>query len=232
MFRFPPLTKFVKATLITLLVVFVTQLVVDGWLLEGTPFFDALALRCGPVATLGVHTAWQLVSYVFVARDPISFLIGAVFLWWVIAPLEQSVGLKPTIQLAIVTTIGAAIPAVLVGTIFPGVLIGTNPLILGAIGAFAWMYRFRGKMSFFGVLPMTAMQMLALIVGISVLMFLFTKSFVDLAADLGAVGAGMLFGQQLSRPKSRRPKKRKKSENSAKFKVIKGGADDRPKYLN
>ncbi len=213
MFRFPPLTKFVKATLVTLLVVFVTQLIVDGWLLEGNPFFDALALRCGPVATLGIHTAWQVFSYVLVARDPVSFLIGGVFFWWVIAPLEQSIGLKQTAQLCFVTTIGAAIPAVLIGLLFPGILIGINPIIIGAIGAFAWMYRFRGKMSFFGVLPLTAMQMLALIVGLSVLMFLFTKSFVDLAADLGAVGTGMLFGHHLSRPKSRRPKKKKRGKD-------------------
>ncbi len=231
MFRFPPLTPLVKKLLIALFATYLGQILVQNWL--GQEVFSFIALN---TAAVGVSTVWQLFTYVFAAPTTtnyvFSMLISLVFLWWMLAPFEQRFGPRRALQLCVVATLGAALPAIAIGLAFGSAdaLYGTTPLLLGTIAAFSWSYRGQGRMSFFGVIDMKPEHIIWLVLGMSLLIFLTSGDLVHLVADLGAVGAGIGFIEWLRRPPSterRGPRKR-----SGGFRVISGDRDDGPQWLN
>ncbi len=59
MFRFPPLTPFVKKLLIVLFSAWIFQIILQNW--AGVPIFEILALN---TANPGLHTTWQLGTHV------------------------------------------------------------------------------------------------------------------------------------------------------------------------
>ncbi|MEM8609345.1 MAG: hypothetical protein AAGF92_19750, partial [Myxococcota bacterium] len=93
MFRFPPLTPFVKKLLIAMFAAWIIQILLQNW--AGVPIFALLALD---TANIGPHTLWQLATHVFAAPTSpqylFSMLITLVFLWWMLAPFEQRFGQK------------------------------------------------------------------------------------------------------------------------------------------
>ena len=101
MFRFPPLTPFVKKLLIALFGTWILQIILQNW--GGVPAFEFLALD---TARPGVRTLWQLGTHVFAfptgPQAVFSMLIVLLFLWLMLAPFEQRFGEKRTIQLCIV----------------------------------------------------------------------------------------------------------------------------------
>ncbi len=231
MFRFPPLTPFVKKLLIALFAAYLGQIIVQNWV--GVEVFSMLALD---TTSLGPSTAWQVLTYVFAAPTTpnyvFSMLISCLFLWWMLAPFEQRFGPNRTLQLCLVATLGAAIPALVVGLLFSGErpLYGAEALLLGTIAAFSWSYRGQGRMSFFGVIDMKPEHIIWLVLGISFLIFLTSRDVIGLVADLGAVGAGIGFIEWLRRPPGRRRVRRGK--RSGGFRVISGDRDSGPQWLN
>ena len=176
--------------------------------------------------------------------NPGSFLLNAVFFWWVVSPFEASFGRPHTIRLLAMLTIGAALPVLVFGLIFGdgggaeaatagplilGPLLSVHVHIIGAIAAYAWAMRFRGKMSFFGILELSTNQLLLLLAGMSLLYFLASKNASDLIADLAAIGCGVGFIEWLSKPK--KPEKKKKKANPAGLYVVPDD-DDGKKWLN
>ena len=232
MFRFPPLTPFVKKLLIALFGAWIMEILLQNW--AGVPIVDVLALHTG---SLGLATLWQLGTHVFAfSTSPqavFSMLITLVFLWWMLAPFEQRFGQKRTIQLCVVAALSAALLGLVVGLLVanPTPIYGAPALILGAIAAFAWSYRGQGRMSFFGVIDMKPVHIIYLVLALSGLMFLTSGDAVHLAADLGAIGGGMGFIEWLKRPpkRRRRPKRRKKQSS---FDVVQGGRADAPRWIN
>jgi membrane associated rhomboid family serine protease len=230
MFAFPRLTPVVRLLLVVCGGAYLFTVLLQQW--AGVPVFQLLALSPGDP---GLHTLWQVVTYAFVyPPDPghvLSFLIALLFLWLMLAPFEERFGGRRTWQLALTALLAAALPALLVGQVVPGgprhVLYGLQPILLGTLAAFSWSLRGRGRILFFGVIPMQAMTVLYLALGISLLLFLTSKSWVGLAADLGAIGGGVGFVQWMTRPPGRRPASRPKSSP---FKVVRGGQDRR--WLN
>jgi hypothetical protein len=220
----------VKQLLIGLSVAYVLQLILERWL--DIPVTSLLAM------SPGVFAPWQLLTYVLVdLNQPLMFMIGLVFMWWALSPFEIGYGAKRTLQLCLVAAISASVPAFLFGYIVPGspLLYGSYPLWFGGIAAVTWLYRDQ-QVSFFGLLTMTARQFLLLLLGMSVLMFLFSRNHTQLIADLGAIGGGIGFVRWMKRPRSARPS-RKPPARTRGFKVIRGGGgasedDDRPKWLN
>jgi hypothetical protein len=232
-FAFPRLTSTVKALIIGLLGAYVAQLVLHNWL--GVPIASWLAMQPASLA------AWQLVTYVVIdLGHPLMFLIGLLFIWWALSPFEIAYGPRRTLQLCLAVTLGASLPAWLMGFVIAGspVLFGSHVLWFGGITATTWLYRGR-QMSLFGIGSMTGQQFLLVLVGLSVLMFLASKNHTQLIGDLGAMGSGILFMRWLMRPRGRSPvgRSRKKgpSARAKGFRVIDGGGsdpDERPKYLN
>ena len=234
MFRFPPLTPFVKKLLIALFGTWIVQIILQNW--AGVPIFEFLALN---TASPGLHTLWQLGTHVFAfptgPQAVFSMLITLVFLWWMLAPFEQRFGEKRTIQLCVAAALSAAFLALIVGLIVPSpsALYGAQALLLGSIAAFAWSYRGQGRMSFFGVIDMKPVHIIYLVLALSALMFMTSGDAVALAADIGAIGGGMAFIEWLRRPPGRRrPKRDKRRKKKSDFDVVQGGRADEPRWLN
>jgi len=230
-FRFPPLTPFVKKLLIALFGAWIVQIILQNW--AGVPTFALLALN---TARPGLPTIWQLGTHVLAfptgPQAVFSMLILLVFLWWMLAPFEQRFGEKRTVQLCVAATLSSALLGLLVGLLVPNpsALYGAQAILLSSIAAFAWSYRGQGRMSFFGVIDMKPIHIIYLVLALSVLMFMTSGDAVALAADIGAIGGGMGFIEWLRRPPSRRRPTRRKKRSS--FDVVQGGRSDGPGWLN
>lgn len=231
-FSTPPLTPFVKRLLIGLFAIYVALLIADRWL--------GFALSPLLMMIPGAPAPWQLVTYVVVGGgQPLMFLLGLVFLWWILSPFEIAMGPRRTMQLCLAVTLAGSVPAWLAGLMLPGAppLFGTGPMWFGSMGATLWMYRGR-QMSFFGLGTMTSQQFLALMLGLSALMFLSSKDYTHFIADLGALAGGIGFIRYLRRPPPRRGSPRPRPKRSARgsgLRVVEGGRSDeggRPKWLN
>ncbi len=232
MFRFPPLTPFVKKLLIALFATWIAQILLQNW--GGVPMFQVLALDTGHP---GVQTLWQLGTHVFAfptgPQAVFSMLIMLLFLWLMLAPFEQRFGQKRTIQLCVAAVLSSSVLALLVGALVPqpSALYGAQAILLASISAFAWSYRGQGRMSFFGVVEMKPVHIIYLVLALSALMFITSGDAVALAADLGAIGGGIAFIEWLRRPPSRKRRlSRKKPKRD--FDVVKGGRSDEPRWLN
>jgi hypothetical protein len=217
----------VKNLLIVLLVCYVTDLVLQR----------AVGFSLGHLLALspGEPWIWQLVTYLFVdLNNPLSFMIGLLFVWWALSPFEIAYGATRTLQLCLVTVLAAGIPAWLFGFVVASTppLFGSNVLIYAGLAAQTWPQRDQ-QTSFFGVINMSGRQFLWLLVGISVLTFLYYVNYTQLIADLSAIAGGIGFIRWIKRPRT--PKvTRKPTPKPRTFKVIQGGGseDDRPKWLN
>ena len=233
MFRFPPLTPFVKKLLIALFGTWILQIILQNW--AGMPIFEFLALS---TASPGLNTLWQLGTHVFAfptgPQSVFSMLIVLLFLWLMLAPFEQRFGEKRTIQLCVAATLSSAFLALIVGLIVPSpsALYGAQAILLGSIAAFAWSYRGQGRMSFFGVIDMKPVHIIYLVLALSALMFITSGDAVALAADIGAIGGGVAFIEWLRKPPGRRPKWPKRRKKKSDFDVIQGGRADEPRWLN
>ena len=233
MFRFPPLTPFVKKLLIVLFATWILQILLQNW--GGVPMFALFALD---TSNPGVHTLWQLVTHVFAfptgPQAVFSMLIMLVFLWWMLAPFEQRFGQKRTLQLCVVSTLSAATLGLLVGLVAPNAspLFGAQAIVLGTIAAFAWSYRGQGRMSFFGMIDMKPEHIIYVVLGFSALMFLISGDAVALASDLGAIGGGVGFIEWLRRPPKQRKRRVKRGQRKCSFDVVEGGKADKPRWLN
>jgi len=231
-FRFPPLTPFVKKLLIALFGTWILQIILQNW--GGVPIFEFLALD---TARPGVRTLWQLGTHVFAfptgPQAVFSMLIVLLFLWLMLAPFEQRFGEKRTIQLCIVAALSSAVLALIVGLLVanPSALYGAQAILLGTIAAFAWSYRGQGRMSFFGVIDMKPVHIIYLVLALSALMFITSGDAVALAADIGAIGGGMAFIEWLRRPPGKR-RRRKGRKKKSSFDVVQGGRADEPRWLN
>jgi membrane associated rhomboid family serine protease len=216
----------VKKLLIVLSVCYVFDLLLARF--AGFSLSNLLALSPGQ------PWAWQLLTFVLVSRgDPIRFLIDLLFVWWALSPFEVAYGSKRTLQLCLAAMLAAAIPVDLIGVLVPSpALVGSNVLVFGGLAASIWPRRSE-QTSLFGLISMTGRQVLLLLAGISVLMYLAYADHTQLIADLGAMAGGIGFVRWIKRPRtpkvSRRPAPKARS-----FKVIQGGGseDDRPKWLN
>lgn len=239
MFRFPPLTVLVRTCLVTFLVAYVGLLIAVNWL--GQAQLGAL-LALNTTTGPWIGNAWQVFTYVLVQdtspNGVMGFLVSALFFWWIVVPYEQTFGTKRTVQVLVASLLGGSLPALVVGIFVPDVLFGLAPLITGPIAAWAWAMRtLRQEINLFGVWPMKPTTLIGLLLGITALDFLASRSFMNLVADLGAVGAGILFTEWMSKPPGTPKRSRKKSGGRRRgpaLQVIEGGGgkDDPPKWLN
>jgi membrane associated rhomboid family serine protease len=195
--------------------------------------FDS-PLECGDEAIAFPHLSSSCSEHLrFEPNAALSFLFMLLFVWWMIAPVEERYGPRRTAQLILTAAISSAVPALVVSLVLDGrgVLYSFNPALLAVIAAFAISMK-NQMVSLFGVLAMRGIHVLWLALALSFLSFLLSQDFVELVADLGAVAGGVLFMKTLQRPRSKQPPapRRKRGFN---FRLIQGGGDDeRPKWLN
>lgn len=239
-FAFPRLTPLVKKLIITLLGAYVLELILMNFV--GVPVFSLFALT---PANFGIQTLWQLFTYVLVEPPSavFSMLIGLLFLWLIISPFEVAYGPRRTMQLCITGVLSAGLLGLLVGVLVPNpalvtgpaILFGSGPIAYAGISAMAMTVR-SGRLSFFGVFPMTGQQLLMLIAGISLLMYLASGNHVMFAGSLGAIAGGVGFIRWMRRPRNPGGSQPKRKRGPSGFRVVDGGLSDEPrdpsKWLN
>jgi membrane associated rhomboid family serine protease len=226
----PPLTPFVRALLVLCFGSFIAAAVLENF--ADIPVVPLLALD---PRSLGPLTALQLVTYPFVVptRDLLPLLISLLFLWMILAPFEERYGRGRTIQLSVLASAAAALAAIGSAQVLPGYargfLAGPQWITLSAVAAYAVLLPPYAEVSFFGVFPMRAKHLLALVIGFSVLGFITHPDVASLAADLGAIGAAIGFVKWwMQRPPPRSsgggsPRKK----GAPKLRLV--GRDDEPK---
>jgi hypothetical protein len=242
-FRFPPLSRFVKKLCIFLIAALVLELLIVNF--GGFDLFGLLALitasRAGPtgevVSALGVHTLWQVVTYVVVAPPTpdgvMSLAFSLLFIWLIISPFELSYGSVRTMQLCGLAVLSASLPAVLVQLLLPfltpstSILYGTFPVTYAGMATIAGLAR-GGNISPFGLFTITSRQFLAFLVGFSAIMFLASLNLAMLVGSLGAIGSGVWFTSWMRRPPKRTIAGRGRGSPGG-LKVVRGGKAEQDK---
>jgi membrane associated rhomboid family serine protease len=230
----PPLTPTVKKLIVGLFVAFVLELILGNFL--GLDVFGALALRPRPVS---VWTPLQLFTYVFV-DDPrlvMSMLVNLLFMWLILSPFEVTFGSRHVLELSICGTLAGGVAAIAVAylaPVDPSLLFGSRSIAYAGMAAMTQVIG-RGRIMFFGVLPMSSRTLLLVLVGMSFLFFLADKNYVSLVGSLAAMAAGIGYVRYMAR--APRPPRRKGSA-PPRFRVLRGGGgsgdgdSERPKWLN
>lgn len=215
--------------LIVLASAFVLELVLTNFM--SIPVVQLLALWPSMV---GIQTLWQVFTYVLVEppQAVISVLIGLLFMWLIVSPFELRFGSRRTFELSVVATLAASLASLAVGLIVgeSPPLYGSNPIAYAGMAAMARAIG-GGRLSLFGVVQVTPNQLLGLLAGLALLMFLASRDHTQLVASLAALAAGVGYVEWMRKGPSmfaRSPKARRGG-----LRVVPGGRDsDRPKWLN
>ncbi len=226
-----------KQLLTGIVSLWIAEMVLQNFL--GVPVSRWVELTLPP----GIHTLWQPFSYIFTrSLEPgglLFVLVDLVFFAWMVSDFQRMHGKTRTLQLLAVSAMAAAIPAIFVSAIFPGVMsmAGGGVTVLATLVCFAWSRRRAGSLNLFGMFRVEAMHLIYFVLGFAVLRFLLAPNPVVLASDLGTLGGGVAFAEWMARPPSRRGgfrrKKSKPSSKSNPLRGIRGGkADDKPHWLN
>jgi hypothetical protein len=228
-FATPPLTPFVKRLIIVLASAFVLELVLTNFV--SIPVIQLLALW---PSMLGVQTLWQVFTYVLVEPPQAvgSVLIGLLFMWLIMSPFELRFGSRRTFELSVVATLSASLAALIVGFVINGSppLFGSNAIAYAGMAATARSIG-GGKLSLFGLVQLTPNQLLGLLAGLAVLMFLATRDHTQLVASIAALAAGVGYIEWMRNGPSMFARTSKTRRSG--FRVVQGGRDsDRPKWLN
>jgi membrane associated rhomboid family serine protease len=233
-FRFPPLTPFVRVLLIALVASFVLGAILDN-------FMDAGVIRLFALNTtaLSPFTALQVFTHTLVIPPlpgvVFQLLLSLLFLWWCLAPLEEQFGRARAIQLSLLGTVGAALPALAIGLVFPnfaGIVAGPGAITLAAIAAYVALLPGQAELNL-GRFSIRARVILWLNIALSVVGFLTTKNAAQLGADLGAIGVGILFTRHVILAAPRRAAAARRGSNPRLRLVKKDDDDDEPKrWLN
>jgi membrane associated rhomboid family serine protease len=155
-------------------------------------------------------------------------LISLLFIWLILPPFEERYGAARVFQLTVLASVSAAVLGLLVGLMLPqfsGPIAGPGPITLAAMSAYAVLLPPNAQISFFGVIPMQARQLLWVIVGFSVLSFLVSPNAAALASEVGAIGAGIVFVKWWMQRPPRRRTFTKKPGKGSKLRVVRGDED-------
>lgn len=191
--------------------------------------------------TITVGTVWQVFTHAFVypldTQGALGLLIHVLLMWWMFVPFEERFGSRWAKELVLVSALAGGVCAAITALVLPsGTYFGAGAIVLGTIVAYAYTLPSDARLSFFGFGEIQPMHMIYLMVGIFVIFDLVANQWMNVAADLGAAGGAMQFikfkrgggsfgggGKKKSKPKRKRP---------SHMKVIKGGGDDGPRWLN
>lgn len=192
MFRLPTLTPLVRNVLIALAALFVAGALAENML--RLPFISFLALDPN---SLSLWTPLQAIAHVWVLPPRPeyigSLLISMFFLWLILAPFEERFGKRRAGEILVVSALAAALPALLLGLVFPGSIVcGPQMITQCAICAYAASLPSNAVLNVFGMM-LKPMHLVFASIGISVIYFLTTSDVVKLGADLGAIGGGYAY---------------------------------------
>ena len=236
-FRLPPLTPTVKKMLIFLASSFVIVAVLQN--LAGIGVFGWLALDVshGAVADpVWLNLAWQPLTYWTVYPPVPNALMNFTFIligiYFFLGPYEEMFGVGKMIGLCVAGVLASAIGCIALGFVVPHTMpiAGASPIALASLGAFPIIAGDR-KILFMFVVPMSGWAVVGLtLAGSALVAVLSTDPFI-FVSSAAALGAGIAYTYVLTRPKSS-PPPRKRRTSGPDLRVVRGGADDEPRWLN
>jgi membrane associated rhomboid family serine protease len=210
--------------LIGLVISFVITAVLQNF--AQVPIAALLALN---PAQLSVFTPLQVFAHPLVTGDVTRLLLGALFFYLCMAPLEAQFGAARVWQVCLVGTVGSALAALAVGLVLPqyaGLLAGPSGITMCSIAVYAAV---PGTVMGFGRNAIPMRTMLYVYLGICVLFFLETKNAAQLAADFAAAGCGVLYTKRFLLPPSR---PRTERRGGPRLRVVKNDDDEPKRWLN
>jgi len=193
------------------------------------PAFIKLHIALSASQALGLFELWQPLTAPWMHIEARALIVNLVTLWFFGATLERWWGSKRFVTFFIVTGIVGMVAAMLVGTIWPTLIIGGSG---GATMAMmiAFIVLFPNHLVFFyGVMPLKAKWLGLLLAAFVLIGIVVAGDYLSLALQFGGALGGLLFLYNPRRMLAEARVKRAK----AKFKVIEGDKkDDGPKYMN
>lgn len=199
-----------------------------------------------PSAVLESMALWQLVTYIFLhALSPFHILFNMLSLWFFGSELELRWGSRQFLSYYLVTGIGAAVIYV-TGVLIYGIVMGRPPGVYGhpVVGAsgsiFALLLAYGilfgdRQIYFFGVFPMQAKYMVAIIGGVEAITLMtagLSNSVANLA-HLGGLVSGFVYLMLWTRVNQFRWRKTGETRRNLKL-VVNRDKDEKggPKYWN
>ncbi len=199
-----PMTKTVKALIIANVSIWVVLvLIIQGFLVSGTPVFDYLALT--PARVFNDFWIWQLGTYMFLhSHGVFHVLFNMLILWWFGSELEGRWGSKFFLQYFLTCGIGAGLiytACTVIYTYATGNLVAITSPLVGASGAtfgllLAYGLIFGEREIYFMMLfPMKAKYFTAIIGAVELLTLLDSgfSSRVSNLAHLGGLVVGFVY---------------------------------------
>jgi membrane associated rhomboid family serine protease len=181
-FQAPPLSKFNKGLIISMVVLFVTNSILGGKLAS------ILGLS---LAGIKAGLVFQLISFPFMEASFMGLIFESLIIWFIGSELENSWGRKFYIQFFLVSTLAVG-PLYLILSQFMGVaapLMGITGFGYALLIAYAIIYSER-QLTFMLIFPMKAKYFCMLLAGIQLYMGFFSGagavSFTHLASMLVA----------------------------------------------
>lgn len=230
-FNFPRLTPTVRTLLIVLVVVFVGQSIAEGLL--HVPVSSWAAIH--PGLHLGLLWQWATYWLIEVPGGVLPRAFDLLFIYFMLAPLEERYGRRRVLELIAVGVLGGALPVMLLGALIPsafGGLAGASAIGAAGFGAFAVLSA-GAMVSFLLLPPMSAWSVLGIFLALSLLNAFWANDASGFLSTLGGSGAGILYARWLLRPRSSKsPPPKKKPSGRPNLTVIDGGQGDKPRWLN
>ncbi len=237
-----PMVK--KIAIVTVAFWLVVQIIIQGMILSTDYVGPWLALT--PATVVESLALWQLVTYMFLhATTPFHILFNMLNLWFFGSELELRWGSRQFLSYYLLTGVGAAIfyvLGVLIYSIIKGSpssvytvqVVGSSGSIFALLLAYGVLFGDR-QIYFFGVFPMQAKYMVAIIGGVEALSLMgagLSNSVANLA-HLGGIASGFIYLMVWTRLNQFRWRKTGETRRNLKL-VVNRDKDEKggPKYWN
>jgi membrane associated rhomboid family serine protease len=234
----PGLSPFLRNILVFLVVLYVTQVLLESWM--GLPITALVALWApmGPAGETGMFHFWQPVSSLLFNGSPLSAALDWLMLYFFLPPTLDFLGRRGTAKLLASTWV----LGILVGfaLAWGGIVLGAGPcigvssLVTVMIVVFG-MARPNAQILVFFVLPLRGMVLVWLELALLVLLFLYARSLesaVALATCLAAIawmwsnGSVRTLLLKLRLRWLQRQQEASRRRAHSRFDVIEGGRSD------
>lgn len=192
----PPLTRNVKATIITLGLFFVATVFVPAL----NDFVARYLLVSGP-QVFEQGRVWTIFTYAFFHADFMHILFNGLMLWVFAGELDQRWSDKKFWGVSLGSALGGGVCIALAQWIFGAgtPTLGYSGAVMGLIAAYAWE-NWQRRINFF-FFPMTGKTLLLVIIGFDLVSVLIAQEPISLSGHLGGMATGLLLAGDFLNPR-------------------------------
>jgi membrane associated rhomboid family serine protease len=191
----PPLTRNIKITAIALFTLWLASV-----LIEPLGLFVRQHMLVSSEAVVGRLQIWTVFTYALWHADFMHLLFNMFVLWIFGADIDRMWKSSTWWRFNALCALGGGLVVLVTqlvfGTQYP--TLGYSGAVLGVVAAYAW-YHWDRPLNFFFI-PMTGKTLLLFFIVIDVLMVLFGREAISIAAHLGGMATGLLLVSGYWRP--------------------------------